>query len=534
MFKNKKTLLILMLIIVLIGVFFLLKDVYKKNDSDTTLKVAIMGEPSTLDPNYTKLSCEKTILTDIFSGLLGKNSKGESIPDMAESWEINEEGNIYTFKLRNTKWSDGHEVTAHDFVYAYKRILNPENLTPYASILYIIKGAEGYNKGNLGEESLKVKAIDDKTLIIELEYPASYFLSMLHHYVFFPLPKHVVEAYGNNWSSIKNIVSNGAYKIVEWEPKSYLKAVKNEFYYGSEAKIDSIVYYTQADREIVLKKFRSGDIDIARDFDSSQYEWIANNLAGEYDVFPYIGIYYFSINTKNKKLSDIRVRQAINLSIDREIITEKALKSGAVPAYSMVPHGIKNYRPAELSFKNMSKVARIEKAKELLKQAGYNKNNPLSIEISSNICEQQKKVLISVANMLKEVGIQSNITYIDTQSHYENMEKGKYEIGRVGWIADYDDPLSFLYLGESGVISNFTKFSNKEYDNLLKMAKKTPIEAKRNEYYKQAERILLDSYIYIPIYYYVSKNLISTKIQGFMPNIINIHPSKYIFFKKVK
>lgn len=533
MLNNKKLLLIIMLILVM-GVFFVTKNHSYKKDSSTTLKIAIMGEPTTLDPNYTTFSWENIVLTDIFSGLLGKNAKGESIPEMAESWEINEDGSIYTFKLRDSKWSDGTPVTAYDFVYAYKRILNPNNSAPYADMLYIIKGAEGYNNGKLDAESLKVTALDDKTLIIELEYPASYFLSMLHHYTFFPIPKHTVEEYGNDWSSLGNIVTNGAYKITEWD-NTQIVATKNEFYYGSsEVKIENIIYCTEVDRDIILKKFRSKEIDIARDFDSSKYEWVLKNLSGQYDVFPYVGLYYFSINIKNRKLSDIRVREAINLSIDRDFITNKVLKSGEIPAYSIVPEGIKNYRPAELSFKSMSKTIRIEKAKHLLKEAGYSTSKPLEVEISYNTGEQNKKITIAVANMLKEVGINATISDTDIKNHYNNMQKGNYQIGRAGWISDYDDPLSFLYIGETGVLTNYAKFSNKHYDKLLEKAKKISKEAKRNEYYRQAEKELLESSSYIPIYYYVSKSLVSNRLQGFMSNITNIHPSKYIFFKETK
>jgi oligopeptide transport system substrate-binding protein len=420
-------------------------------------------------------------------------------------------------------------------VFAYRRILNPETAASYASMLYVIKGAKDYNTGKAGVEGLGVKALNDRTLQITLEHPTSYFLSMLHHYTFNPLPQHVVEKYGKAWSKPENIVTNGAYKIVEWKPQSYVKATRNEYYYNNaNTKIDNVIYYTQEDRAAILKRFRSSEIDVADDFASDQYEWIVDNLKGQYDVSPYMGIYYFAINTKDKTMSNPKVREAINLAIDRDFITAKVLKSGEVPAYSFIPTGVKNYKPVELSFKNMSMDERKAKAKSLLAEAGYNASNPLSLEIAYNTSENHKKVSIAIANMLKDIGINYTLTNKEVAVHYKDMQQGNYQMGRAGWIADYDDPASFLYIGETGVGNNYAKFSNKQYDADFAKAKTLSNESARNNFYQAAERILLDSSSYIPIYYYVSHNLVSNRIEGFIPNVSNTHPAKYISFKEVK
>ncbi|MCL2566733.1 MAG: peptide ABC transporter substrate-binding protein [Alphaproteobacteria bacterium] len=534
MLKNRKVW-IVAIVLVVIAAVFLFNNKSDSSDSNNTLRVAIMGEPASLDPNFTTGTWENIILTDLFSGLTAKNAKGETVPESAESWKVSPDGTVYTFYLRDNKWSDGIPVTAADFEFAYKRILNPETASSYASMLYVIKGAKDYNTGKAGVEGLGVKAIDDKTLQITLEHPTSYFISMLHHYTFSPLPKHAVEKYGKEWSKPGNMVSNGAYKLVEWKPQSYVKAARNEFYYNNaNTKIDNVVYYTQEDRAAILKRFRSNEIDIADDFASDQYEWIAANLPGQYDVSPYMGIYYFAINMKDKIMSNPKVREAINLAIDREFITSKVLKSGEIPATSFVPIGVKNYKPAEFSFKNMSKEERIAKAKQLLLDAGYNEQNPLSVEISYNTSENHKKVSIAVANMLKDIGINYTLTNKEVAVHYKDMQNGNFQIGRAGWIADYDDPASFLYIGETGVGNNYAKFSSKQYDDDFAKAKTLSSEAARNEFYKAAERILLDSAAYIPIYYYVSHNLVSNRIEGFIPNVSNTHPAKYISFKEVK
>ncbi len=507
----------------------------KTSVSKDTLRVAILGEPGSLDPHYASGVWEHAVIADIFTGLFEKDAKGFIKPSLVADYKVSSDGKIYTFYLKEALWSDGKAIAAEDFVYSYRRILDPETAAPYSSILYIIKGAAEYNADKTKVHMLAVKALDTRTLEIHLNYPASYFVSMLTHYAFFPVPKHAIDKHGKAWTKAENIVSNGAYKLVDWKPQNYIKATKNDqFWDAPNTQIPNVIYYTQEDRSAVLKRFRAGEINIADDFSSDQYEWLKQNMAEEAIISPYMGIYYFSLNILSKDnpaLGDPKVRNALSMAVDREFITEKISKSGEIPAYSFVPTGISGYSVAEVTWKSLSKDDRLKKAKELLKEAGFDKNNPLKLKISYNTSENHKKIVVAISSMWKDLGVEVTNINSEVAVHYKGLQDGDYQVGRAGWIADYEDPASFLYVAETGVTNNYARYSNKDFDRLFNAAKNTVDTKERNALYRQAEEIMLADMPYIPIYYYVSRSLVGKDIGGWHPNVANIHQSRFIYFK---
>ncbi len=502
--------------------------------AESTLRVATMGEPASLDPHKISGTWENYVVGDMFVGLTTEDPKAKAIPGVAESWTISDDGKSYTFKLRESTWSDGVPLTASDFVYSMQRILTPETAAEYASLLYIIQGAEAINTGKADPSTLGAKAIDDHTLKVELTGPAPYFLELLTHYTAYPVPRHVIEAKGKLWTKPENMVVNGPYKLVEWTPNTHVKLTRNDKWWGAaDLAVDNITFYTQEDRAAVQKRFRAGEIDVAMDFASDQIDWLRKNLPDETHIAPYMGIYYYPINTSKKPFDDIRIRKALSMAVNREAIVEKVLKTGELAAYSFVPPGIAYYdNPAEVDWKDIPYPERIKQAKALLKEAGYGQNHPLEFTLSYNTSENHKRIAVAVASMWKQIGVKADLFNTEVKVHYANLKQGQFDVARAGWIADYNDAQNFLYLLESRTgANNYGRYSNPEYDRLMKEAEATADLDKRSALMRKAESLAMADQPVIPIYHYVSKNLVSKKVVGFMDNPKDVHRWRYVSLK---
>lgn len=505
----------------------------KETKTETNTNVihrGIQGEPTTIDPNLVSGTWEADIDKDLFLGLLTDAADGSPIPGAAVSWSISENGKEYTFQLRkDAKWSDGELVTAEDFVYSFRRILNPETASKYASILYPVKNARAINAGELKDfDQLGIEAIEPYVLKITLENPAPFFLALLKHQAAFPIPKHVVEKYGKDWAKPGNMVSNGAFHLQEWQSQSFIKAVKNKYFYDADnVKIDEVYYYPAEDRSAALKRFRAGEFDMNSDFPTDQYQWLKKNMPKETIVAPYVGIQYYSINYRLEKFQDKRVRKALSLAVDREILANKVLATGQVPAYSFVAP-LESYTPAQLDFKTMPMEGRVQEAQRLLSQAGYSPDNPLKLQIRYNTGEDDKKTAVAIASMWNKVGIEAELLNAEVSVHYNELRVGKFEVGRARWIADYPDAQNFLMLLEYPNEFNYGAFHSKDYNALMAKANKTVDLEERAKIMQAAEQLLLDDYALIPLYHYVSKNLVSTKIKGWKPNSEDWHLTRWM------
>lgn len=528
--KNLKTMFLMVVLLSFVSVSCKGKSTSSATTDKHTLHVGVSGEPGSLDPHFVSGTWENYIVGDLFLGLLTEAADGTAIAGAAESWDINEDGTTYTFHLRRDgRWSDGKPVTAEDFVFAFRRILDPMLAAKYANILYSVKNAEALNSGKLkGMEKLGIKAIDKYTLQITLENPTPYFLVQLTHYTAFPLPKHVVEEFGKEWSKPQNMVSNGAYKLAEWKSQTYIKAVKSEtFYDAGNVAIEEVYYYPTEDRSAALKRFRAGELDTNNDIPLEQFEWLKKNMSDELHVYPRLGIYYYAINQRQERFQDKRVRKALALTVDREMLTDKVVTTGVTPAYSFVPP-VENYSYAELDFKALPKEERIAKAKKLLQEAGYTEENPLKLQISYNTSENHKKIAVAIAAMWKAIGIDVSLLNSEVAVHYNEMEAGNFDISRVGWIADYPDAQNFLMLLQYPNTLNYGAYHNEKYNEKMEQAAHTVDLKKRAAIMKEAEQMALDDYAVIPIYYYVSKNLVHKNIEGWKPNSTDIHRSRWV------
>lgn len=500
--------------------------------AEMVYRVATMGEPKTLDPHGVSGTWENYIVGDAFMGLLTDAADAKPVPGAAESWTISDDGLTYTFKLREHKWSDGTPVTAEDFVYSWRRLLDPATAAEYASIMYPVKNAEKINTGEIKDLSqLGVRAIDDKTLEVTLENPTGYFLQLMTHYTSFPVPRHVIEKYGADWVKPGNIVSNGAYRIVEWTPNSRVVSEKNpEFYDAANVKIDKVIYYPDEDRNEITKRFRAGEIDYVDDFASEQIDFLKRELPKETHVFPYLGTYYYPINVKRPPFDNPKVRRALSLAIDRDALTGKVLKTGELPAYAVVPPQTSTYGdPYVPAWASLPMAERPAMAKQLLQEAGFGPDNPLKFTLAYNSGENHKRIAVAAQAMWKAIGVQAELVNREIKVHYDELKQHNFDVARAAWVADYNDPQNFLYLLQTSTgPNNYGQYSNAQFDALMQQQAASRDDAQRMELMHEAEKIAIDDDAWIPIYYYVSKALVSQKLQGYVDNTKHMHRSRWM------
>ena len=489
------------------------------------------GDPETLDTHKTQTVGEAHLLRDLSEGLVIHNAKGEVAPGAAESWEHRDDGKVIRFKMRaNAKWSNGDPVTADDFVFSLRRIMDPATGAKYATILYPLKNAEKVNKGEGGlkPEDLGVKAIDARTLEITLEQATPYFIELLTHQTGSPVHRASVEKHGKDFVKPENWVGNGAYRLTENVPNSHIKMVKNtHFHDAANVKIDTVMVYPRPDLAAAARQFLAGELHFTTDIPADQVKFLKEKVGDQLKIAPYLGIYYMAIDTRAAPFNDVRVRQALSLAIDREFIAEQIWGNTMIPAYSFVPPGIASFEradgsraPADVDFKAMSPIDREAKAKQLLQQAGFGPGKPLKLEIRYNMTDNNKSSMVAVADQWKGIGVETTFISTDGKTHFAHLrEGGAFNTARAGWIADYADPQNFLFLLESNQLGlNYAKYSNPEYDALMKQAASEQDGKKRAAVLFKANEIISRDQPYIPMLYYSSKNLVSSKLEGFHTN----------------
>ncbi|UIJ71736.1 peptide ABC transporter substrate-binding protein [Aurantimonas sp. HBX-1] len=491
------------------------------------------GDVASLDPQRLSGDWENRVSGDIFEGLMTEDAKAEPVPGQAESYTLSDDKLVYTFKLReDAKWSDGEPVTADDFVFAFKRLLDPANAAEYAYLQYAIKNAEKINKGEITDlDQLGVKAIDDKTLEITLEQPTPYFLGSLTHYTAYPLPRHVVEEKGGDWVQIDNIVTNGPYRPIEWIPGSHVLTERNPEWYDTESlAIDGVKFFTLEDNAAALRRYRAGEFDIITAFPTDQYAWLEENMPGQAHVAPFAGLYYYVLNSTKPPFDDAKVRQALSMGVYREVIGPDVLGTGELPAYGWVPPGMANYDGPDIKvdWSELPYQEKIEQAKALLAEAGYGPDKPLNVTLRYNTDDNHKRVAVAIAAMWKPLGVNVELLNTEVKVHYADLRQGDFEVARAGWLADYNDPDNFLNLLKSGVEMNYGGWSNPEYDRLLNEAAASVDMEARADLLKQAEKLAMDETAAIPIYFYASRSVVSPKISGYEDNAFDIHRTRWL------
>ncbi|HET6621099.1 MAG TPA: peptide ABC transporter substrate-binding protein [Dongiaceae bacterium] len=490
------------------------------------------AEPETLDPAKSTGVPESNIQYELLEGLTTYSVDGLVIPGVAEKWDVSDDSKTYTFHLRDSKWSNGDPVTADDFVYSWRRVVDPATASDYAPIFNVITNAEEINKGEEKDlTKLGVEAVDPKTLKVSLKESTPYFLSMLRHSSFLPVNKADVEKYGQDWTKPGNFIGNGAFTLSEWTPQSSLTVVKNPNYYdAANVKLDKIVFYPTEDIAEEFKRFRNGELDITYEVPSDQVKMIESTMKDEYEAKPYLGTYYYVINLTREPLGKQKgLREALSLAIDRETLADKVLNGSFLPGYSWVPPGIPDYPNHYLDFKDMKQADRLAKAKELMEKAGYGPDKPLKLEILYNTSENHKKIAIAIQNMWKKIGVDATLNNQEWQVYLDTRDNKQFDVARAAWIADYVDPVTFLdlFLSDAGV-RNDAGYNNPKYDELVKDSFNATDPKQRLETLAKAEEIFLDDLPLIPILYYKTRHMVSKRVAGWEYNSLDFHMGRYM------
>jgi len=490
------------------------------------------GEPDTLDPHRNEETSGADILRDLYEGLTTETVDARIVPGTAASWTISDDGLVYTFSLRaDARWSNGDSVIADDFVAGMRRTVDPATASTYAQILYPIENAESITKGMLPPTALGVHAIDDSTLEIRLIAPTPYFLSLLAHGSTYPIHRPTLAEYGAAFSRPGRLVSNGAYALTEWVVQSHIKLRRNDYYWDRDnVQIDTVYYYSTEDVDAELRRYRAGELDFTFQFPASQFEWIQANLPGELHNEPYISTYFYGFDTTEPPLDDIRLRQALSMAIDREVISREVARSGQLPAFGLVPDGVQNYAGARYAWAMLSDAERLSEARRLFAAAGYSADNPLELEIRYNTSENHERIAIAVAAMWRQnLGVEARLLNEEWKVMLQTrLRPSAWQVMRFGWSGDYNDAFTYLEIFESSHGQNFTGFADPEYDALIDQIAGERDTERRRALMVQAEQRVLDAYTIMPLYFYTNKHLVKPYVHGYRANIMDHNYSRHM------
>lgn len=495
-----------------------------KSEEPMVLRWNLGADPKTLDPQLNAANEGGHVINNTFEGLMRELPEGKLEPAMAEKYELSEDGKTYIFHLREAKWSDGQPVKAQDFEYAWKRALNP-SLVPepseYSFQLFYIKGAQEYFEGKGTEEDVAVKALDDKTLQVELVAPTEYFLELTGFYTYMPVRKDMVEQDPENWARKPELaVSNGPFKLAEYKMGDRVVLEKNpEYWAADKVKIDRIEAVMIVEDSTALTAYEAGELDVLHNVPNQEIPRLIANDPSFY-IRPKVGTYFYNFNVTKKPFDDVRVRRALSLAIDRTAIVEKVTKAGEIPATGFVPPRLKDdkdrdFRETSGDFGIDPKAAKVEEAKALLAEAGYpdGKDFP-SFELLYNTNEGHKAIAEAIQEMWKQnLGINVTLQNQEWAVFQESKRKGQYQMCRAGWTGDYLDPMTMLDIFTSYSELNDPKWKNKDYDKLIEKAKSIVGEERFNTLY-EAEKMMMDEMIVMPIYYYVDKLAVKANVKN--------------------
>jgi oligopeptide transport system substrate-binding protein len=493
-----------------------------------TLNLGNQAEVRDLDPPLQVGVPESRILFQLFEGLVNKDPKTlKPTPGVAERWTVSKDGLVYTFYLRkNAKWSNGEEVTAPDFVYAITRLILPETAAEYAYYGYYVKNGKSVNSKLKPPSELGLKVIDPYTLQITLENPTPFFLGLLAHQTYAPAHKATIEKWGKAWTRPEHFVGNGAFTLTNWEVNKVITLKPNPYYWDKDkVKLSIANFYPTENYDTEEKMFRTGKLDITMNVPIEKIPFWKKDSTGVFHSDPWLGAYYYLFNHKKRPTDDIRVRKALTLAVDRERIVNLVTRGNQDPALSFVPPGTGGYFPKPILNPRVDAKSLAEAKRLLAEYVRDLKGEPFpKIEIMYNTSEEHKKVAEAVQAMWKQnLGVDATLVNVEWKVFLDNHKTGNYIVCRKGWIADYNDPTTFLdlYMTNSG--GNGTGWGNTVYDGALASAAKELDLKKRLTFFQKAESVMMDELPVLPVYIWKRNYLMSKKVKGWYPNVEDLH-----------
>ena len=494
------------------------------------------SEPSSLDPHKVESDVENNIISDLFEGLVGVSPAGEIEPRLAEKWE-NKDNTVWTFHLRpGVTWSDGTAITAQDIVWSWQRLVSPLTASPYASYpgnMHIVNGAE-IAQGQKAPETLGVKAVDDATLEVTLTQPNAAFLAMLAHPSLVPLDKVLISRYGDKWTKPEHIVTSGPYKLSQWVVNERIVAERNPRYWdNAHTVINKVTYLPISFETADVNRYKAGEIDIVYTVPINQFAQLKKTMGDQLDVSPQLATYYYEFNTTRPPFNDPRVRRALNMALDKDIIAEKVLGQGQRPAWLISQPDIGGVKLHNPEYASWPREKRIAEAKKLLSEAGYNETHPLVFNLLYNTSESHQRIAIAASSMWKKnLGVEAKLQNQEWKTMLDAMHTHNFDAVRYAWIADYDDAATFLNNFRTGDSENTSQYSNPAYDEALRNAAKASDSTARGKFYQQAEDLLGQDVPAIPVYHYVRTHLVKPWVGGFTPDKLGYYYTKDMYIKK--
>ena len=520
-----RRILILLGLLVLLWISWRQVDDVASGDGDAdTAAVLHRGngaEPETLDPQIARSDSSGAILRDLYEGLTRLGPDGQ---------DVSADGRTYTFHLRpEARWSNGDPLTARDYVFSMRRLVDPETAAAFAFFLSPLINAPEIIAGDKPAADLAVIALDEHTLEIRLRGPTPYLPGVLTHPANFPVHRPSLSRHGREFTRPGNLVSNGAYVLSEAVTGSHYSLEKSRNYWDAEnTAIAKVVYHQVVNQNAELARFRAGELDITYTVPNNQFALAAENYPGQLKVSPQLTTYYYGFNLRRAPFAGQRgLRRALSMVVDRQLLSGSILTAGQEPAYGWVPPGVANYTAIEPEWAGWTMAQRLAEARRLYRAAGYSAARPLKIEIRYNSADIHRNIAVAIASIWNEtLGVQASQLNVEFQVLLQDMRNGNADVFRSSWIADYDDAYTFLEILRTGAAANFVGYANPDYDDLLGRAAATPDADQRRILLQQAEAIMLEDQPLMPIYFYVNKRMVGSRVKGWQSNSLNIHYSQ--------
>lgn len=488
------------------------------------------GEPDSLDPHRAIAAPSIIVLSDLFEGLMTLDASGRPVPGAAESFTVSEDGRVYRFRLRpGLRWSDGEPLTSADFLFAFRRLADPRTgSTSLASFVDLIENGRAVLTGALPPDQLGVATPDSRTVELRLTAAAPYLPAVLALPSFAPVPRHTIERYGDGWARAGRLVSNGPFTLVEWRPGQWVRSQRNPAFHAARTvRLDGVVYYPIVDLNAGLRRFQSGELDTLTNFPPERLDWLRAHMPRELRLGPSLGVTVYVLNLRNPKFADPRVRRALSLAVDRELLTRRIVRAGDSPAWALIRPEFAGYpaRHPPLG----SQADRQSEARQLLAAAGHGRASPLRVELLYHTSEEHKKVAVAIAAMWQQVGVEATLRNAERQVVEVALRNGDFEIARAAWFSTYADPAGLLGLMRSGSPANSSGYRNPDFDGALDAAARIADPQRRLAALREAEDVMLSDAPVIPLYFLVSRRLVSQRVVGWRDdNLTALRPARWL------
>jgi oligopeptide transport system substrate-binding protein len=506
-----------------------------KSNATRMLRRGLPGEPRTLDPQLAEDTFSFPVLRDLYEGLTAEDRNGQIVPGAAESWTVDKTGTVYTFLIRsNAKWSDGDRTVATEFVQGLRRAVDPQTASGSSALLAVIKGASDIVAGRKVVTDLGVTAIGESSVRIELEHPAPFVLQILSQSIAAPIHIRADAKIRSSGSADKTKVSNGAYMLVSRIPGSFIELARNPNYWDAPNVLIPRVRYVNAESEATeIREYVAGQVDMTSSIPAPDLDRVTQKYGGEIQTASILGTLYLALDVSEPPLRDNHdLRQALSMAVDRDLISEH-VTLGVTPAYTFVANGISGYKPPAYQWSKWPRERQLAYARTLFTHTGYSEKKPLHLTLYFNSGESIQRIMIAIAASWKQnLGVVTDLVSDEFRVFLAGRkDHSRWDVARLGWYADYDDPASFLEVFSRSNSQNDPGYMSSEFNDLIDAARIEPNPDKRILLLQRSEEVLLNDYPIIPVYFYTARRLVKPYLGGAEITPLNHTYSKHLYWK---